>query len=108
MSEDIVVLVDAAGRCFIGEIISTSSDIIVLKDPLYIKELIDKVNNAVHLSMSPVFHTFEVNKKEIRWISKFTPPEQISNEYKNYIQRIKAKRTSNLEIVSSIPSNLKR
>jgi len=102
----IVVLVDYVGRQIIGEALSDcQKPVIKVKDPLIIREVVDQNKRAVNLSISPIFHTFEVPESEIKWTTKFIADQALVNSYDEYVRRIKAKR-SNIEVVSSVPANI--
>jgi len=101
----IVVLVDYVGRRIIGEAISdTALPIIKVKNPLILKEVVDQTNKSVHLSISPIFHTFEVTEKEIKWTTKFIADEDLSSSYDQFVERIRAKRNTNIEVVGQMPT----
>ena len=103
----IVVLVDHVGRRLMGEAISNcEAPSIKLKNPLVIKEVVGQDQRSVHLNISPVFHTFDLPEKEVKWTTKFIAPKELVADYERFVDQIKAKRSSNLEVVGSLPTNL--
>ena len=106
MSE-VYVMVDHIGRRFIGVVEGDANEpIVILKDPLIMNEKVDPRAGSVSLTYSPVFHTFEVDEITVKWTTKFPAKKILAEDYQKYVNAIRVKRHSNIDIVPGMPANL--